>query len=223
MFRLVYLTFLGQSRDHHRWDHAHESPPVMTVPLWTLAALSIGSGFLLEHEGLFAKLVSFESGHGGGHEAAHAPVWLGAAAVAVFAAGLAAAHRLYGRGDLSLAKSLRERFALAADALEARYYFDDFFLWLVSLSDRLAAAMHWFDDQIVDAIFVDGWALVTRAVAEAHRFFDDFVVDGAVDGVGAVTRDGGGVLHRLVRGQVQEYLMYVALAMCLFTIILTTR
>jgi len=42
MFRLWYLTFAGSPRDHHRYDHAHESPPVMYVPLVVLAILAIG-------------------------------------------------------------------------------------------------------------------------------------------------------------------------------------
>jgi len=41
MFRLVILTFHGEPRDHHKYDHAHESPKLMVVPLIVLASLSI--------------------------------------------------------------------------------------------------------------------------------------------------------------------------------------
>lgn len=41
MFRLVILTFHGEPRDHHKFDHAHESPKVMIAPLMILATLSI--------------------------------------------------------------------------------------------------------------------------------------------------------------------------------------
>ncbi|MDF1613204.1 NADH-quinone oxidoreductase subunit L [Stygiobacter electus] len=41
MFRLVLLTFHGEPRDHHKFDHAHESPKLMVVPLIILATLSI--------------------------------------------------------------------------------------------------------------------------------------------------------------------------------------
>ncbi len=41
MFRLVILTFHGEPRDHHKYDHAHESPKVMIAPLVVLATLSI--------------------------------------------------------------------------------------------------------------------------------------------------------------------------------------
>jgi len=41
MFRLVILTFHGEPRDHHKFEHAHESPFVMSAPLVVLAVLSI--------------------------------------------------------------------------------------------------------------------------------------------------------------------------------------
>ena len=42
MFRLWYMTFAGPPRDKHRYDHAHESPPVMYVPLVILAIFAVG-------------------------------------------------------------------------------------------------------------------------------------------------------------------------------------
>lgn len=41
MFRLVIITFHGEPKDHHKYEHAHESPWVMVGPLVVLAALSI--------------------------------------------------------------------------------------------------------------------------------------------------------------------------------------
>ncbi len=41
MFRLVFLTFHGEPRNQHKYDHAHESPALMTAPLITLAILSV--------------------------------------------------------------------------------------------------------------------------------------------------------------------------------------
>lgn len=41
MFRLVILTFHGEPRDYHKYEHAHESPFVMVTPLIVLATLSI--------------------------------------------------------------------------------------------------------------------------------------------------------------------------------------
>ena len=41
MFRLIILTFHGKPRDQHKFEHAHESPFVMAMPLVVLASLSI--------------------------------------------------------------------------------------------------------------------------------------------------------------------------------------
>ncbi|MFN3873056.1 MAG: NADH-quinone oxidoreductase subunit L [Ignavibacterium sp.] len=41
MFRLIIITFHGDPKDHHKYEHAHESPFVMVMPLVVLAALSI--------------------------------------------------------------------------------------------------------------------------------------------------------------------------------------
>ena len=49
-WRLIFLTFHGKTRaDHHTFDHAHESPKVMLIPL---LVLSIGAIFI---GGVFSK------------------------------------------------------------------------------------------------------------------------------------------------------------------------
>jgi NADH-quinone oxidoreductase subunit L len=53
MFRLVIRTFLGEPVDHHKFDHAHESPPNMWVPLVVLAGLS----FSFWYSGWFGNLI----------------------------------------------------------------------------------------------------------------------------------------------------------------------
>jgi len=45
MWRLMALTFWGKPRDHHAYDHAHESPLSMTLPLMVLAAGALFWGF----------------------------------------------------------------------------------------------------------------------------------------------------------------------------------
>ncbi len=42
MFRLWFMTFTGEPRDHHTYEHAHESPAVMWVPLVILSVLAFG-------------------------------------------------------------------------------------------------------------------------------------------------------------------------------------
>ncbi|MFO0903473.1 MAG: proton-conducting transporter membrane subunit [Pirellulales bacterium] len=41
MFRMWYMTFVGQPRNQERYDHAHESPPVMYLPLVVLSVFAV--------------------------------------------------------------------------------------------------------------------------------------------------------------------------------------
>jgi NADH-quinone oxidoreductase subunit L len=41
MFRLIILTFHGEPKDHHKFEHAHESPFAMVMPLVVLSMLSV--------------------------------------------------------------------------------------------------------------------------------------------------------------------------------------
>ena len=41
MFRLWYLTFAGEPRDVQRFEHAHESPPAMYLPLVILSVMAV--------------------------------------------------------------------------------------------------------------------------------------------------------------------------------------
>ena len=45
MGREVFVVFFGKPRDHHAYDHAHESPAVMTLPLVFLCVLSVIAGW----------------------------------------------------------------------------------------------------------------------------------------------------------------------------------
>ncbi len=92
MFRMVILTFFGTPRDHHKFDHAHESPANMTIPLIVLATLSFAFWF----EPWFGKLVvkpasavAAQAAHAApaaAHEAVPAPAHEGAPAAAMEAA-----------------------------------------------------------------------------------------------------------------------------------------
>jgi NADH-quinone oxidoreductase subunit L len=45
MYRMWFMTFTGKPRDEHVYEHAHESPPTMTLPLVLLALGSIFVGW----------------------------------------------------------------------------------------------------------------------------------------------------------------------------------
>ncbi|MFO1140435.1 MAG: NADH-quinone oxidoreductase subunit L [Paracoccus sp. (in: a-proteobacteria)] len=73
-WRLIFLTFYGKPRgDHHAHDHAHESPPVMTIPLGILAIGAIFAGMVWYGPffGSHDKVVEFFN-IPGGHETSQA-------------------------------------------------------------------------------------------------------------------------------------------------------
>ncbi|MBI1925228.1 hypothetical protein HYR99_13380 [Candidatus Poribacteria bacterium] len=69
MFRLIFMTFTGQTRNQEMYDHAHESPNSMAIPLIILAILS----FPIVNKWSFESYVKApEQPHGG--MSAHAPL-----------------------------------------------------------------------------------------------------------------------------------------------------
>jgi NADH-quinone oxidoreductase subunit L len=235
MFRLIFLTFTGDERDHEKYHHAHESPLLMTAPLMLLGVLSVVSGMLLMKGGFFEHLVSFpmpEAGHAaaaaahGAEGAAHGahPQHLGLYVTALVLCSIALSWFFYGRRDFSVVEGLKAKLSIPFSILENRYGFDQLFLGLVALSDRLAKVAFWFDSNVLDQIFIDGWALVSRILSEISNVFDALFVDRTVDGFGGLSVDLGVGLRSLVtNGQVQEYLMYIAIAFSLFTTLILSR
>jgi len=119
MFRLVFLTFHGAPADSHRYEHAHESPAVMALPLMVLATVAIFGGGTLNplphNEDLwFNRMVhqpasaaalglGLASAHGGSAaagEAAHGEVAGGEAAHGQAAHG-EAAHGEVAHGEVA--------------------------------------------------------------------------------------------------------------------------
>jgi NADH-quinone oxidoreductase subunit L len=223
MFRLIFLTFLGTPRNHDKHHHAHESAPMMTGPLIILAVLSVASGFLLEHNHLFEHLVYFDMPQAPG-EARHPPQFMGLWVTVLVAGSIAFSWTLYRGPDFALVDSLKRRFTPLFNLLEARYGFDDFYLALVSFCDKLSRLVFWFDSAVIDRIFVDGWGLLMRIFAEISHLFDVLLVDRTVDGFGGLSMDAGVGLRSLVsKGQVQEYLMYIAITVSLFATLILSR
>ena len=51
-WRLIFMTFHGEPHDRHHWRDAHESPPVMLIPLAVLALGAVLAGFAV-HRHIF--------------------------------------------------------------------------------------------------------------------------------------------------------------------------
>ncbi|MFL5246785.1 MAG: NADH-quinone oxidoreductase subunit L, partial [Myxococcales bacterium] len=202
MWRCYLLTFHGEYRGPTD-VHPHESPGVMTIPLWVLAALSVVALVIVlpihdfawswEHftEGLFAH-------PRGGAPAEHLPavVTFGIAVVIAWA-GFAVAWSLYKparniAGDAAFERAVPR----VRRALVEKLYVDDAYEWLfVKPLWRLARGL-WrvFDAAIIDGVFVNGSAQLVAAVGALARRFQN----GNVQRYAAVTAVGVAALVYLL-------------------------
>ncbi len=176
MWRLMFLTFYGASRvEPHAAAHVHESPATMTAPLAVLAAGSVLAGWIgvpklwsafpevfrsFEHwlEPVFAATAAHAEAH---HDTSIEWLLMGAS-VAVAVGGILLARYLY---------LLRPA---ASDSIQAA-------------SGGLYRTLlnKWYVDELYDFLFVNG---LCKGGGRLLGRFDGRVVDGGVNGAGALTR-----------------------------------
>ena len=159
------VAFLGKPAEHL---HAHESPPIMLVPLAVLALLSIVGGYL----GLPAFLGAH---HGEFHMA------IAATSLVVVAAGIGLGIALYRIGTLS-PKAIAARALPVYDTLTHRYYFDEFYTWYVERVQQrvIAGACALFERFIIIGLAVNGVAWLTKTAGRIIRHCQTGLVQGYV-------------------------------------------
>lgn len=200
MFRLVILTFHGKPRNQHKYDHAHETPFVMTMPLVVLSALSIffwytpnpvspddgwftGSWVHTPHTVVpatasFDFMISKESSElessGENHEVVtHSEEYMHAMHSAHYPA-MILSILLAGLGIL-FAFLIYQWKKISADKLAES--FDKLKLYKGSLHK-------WYIDEIYGASFIGG----TLKLSSILSWFDKWIIDGIVNGSAALTR-----------------------------------
>jgi NADH-quinone oxidoreductase subunit L len=209
MFRLMGMTFWGSFRGPKEiWDKIHESPAVMTVPLVLLAIPSMLLGLFLGLPYGASRITEWlapvfeESEHILHGEEAAVPFALfgidGAlilASVAISVIGLVIAWRLFGveLGPIRMPQRperVRELTARAPFFYRAslnKWWFDDLnHLLFMVIGGRVAAALWWFDRE---------------------------VVDGMVNAIGTGTIDAGRGLGQIQTGRVQNYALGIAIGL----------
>ncbi|HEX9849966.1 NADH-quinone oxidoreductase subunit L [Candidatus Deferrimicrobium sp.] len=207
MFRLVILTFFGAPKDHHRFDHAHESPPSMWVPLVVLAGLS----FSFWYSGWFGTLVQKPKSVANlagisapakvaamEHAAVMAPAPHGEAASAPAEAPHAAGPAVHGETHEGAAHDAEHDAHIAHTAHAYAMYSSvavgtlGIFLAFVVYSfgwinpDRVMNALKplhtflqnkWYFDELYEATVING----SKALSRGLGWFDLHVVDGLVN------------------------------------------
>jgi len=178
MFRLWYMTFMGESRNSE--VHPHESPWSMLGPLVILALLSIGGGWIgIER---FSEFLTPATGARLAESATpHLEFYLTAAAVAVALLGWLIAYRFYGQKT--------NRPAELAHAVPGAY--------------KLLANKYYVDE-IYDAAIIQPIKVGSRE--GLWKIVDAGVIDGVlVHGVGAVVKKLGAIFRYMQIGFVRGY------------------
>jgi NADH-quinone oxidoreductase subunit L len=139
VIRMVIIVFLGNPRSDSARE-GRESPPVMTFPLIVLAILATLGGF-----GFFAQ--NFLTLPTGNEAAGFVPVL----AIVALILGGGLAFALY-RG--------RSTEAVNVQLLRGKFYFDEFYSWLIYWTQELLARV---------SAFVDRWIIDAGAVGGASR------------------------------------------------------
>ncbi|MEC9011992.1 MAG: NADH-quinone oxidoreductase subunit L [SAR324 cluster bacterium] len=194
MFRMIYLTFHGESRvDSHAAEHLDESPFSMTIPLMILAALAVTGGFFgvphvfhvipngMENlfQGFFAKIPS-------GHGTVSTEWTLMAFSVAFALLAWFFASRLYHSG-FDLASGLRSKWES---------------LYQLSLNK-------WYVDEVYNTLIIQPGRLFSTHVL--WRLFDQNVIDRAVNTTADVALMVGNSIRPLQNGLTQNYALIFTL------------
>jgi NADH-quinone oxidoreductase subunit L len=234
MFRSYWLTFWTKPRDHHVYEQAHESPATITIPLVVLALLAIVAGFgwsnaflpVESNEAIVRFANSFVEPKPGEEPSKQWELWEHAhhfalyvsLAVCALGIGLSAFCYLTPAGERAR-KAARAAIEPVYRAAKAKYWMDEFIeAFIIRVTSVIALISAGIDRDGLDG-FVDATGTVTAKVSDASGVADVKVVDGVVDGTGAVAWGGGGLFTRWQSGKVRNYLFGAVAVTALFAVV----
>jgi NADH-quinone oxidoreductase subunit L len=224
MARLYFMTFLGEPRDPHVYEHATETGAVMWVPLALLAVPSVIVGYPWSKEEhaipLLERILGFRPPAVPLHYLSEFVHELGGyVALGAVAFGIGLSATFYYFRVLNPADVARQ-FPKLHDFLEHKWYFDELYdAILVRPAMACARFCRGFDWNVLDR-FIDNSAGATVRVSQADGQFDLRVVDGLVNWVSDVVYATGLRLRRIQTGQLRQYILFlVVAAVGLFTLV----
>jgi NADH-quinone oxidoreductase subunit L len=151
-FRMIFIVFHGHARDQEKFDHAHEPPSVMTIPLIILAVGAIFAGFL-NLPGVFGGNLmvshflepSLTEVHP--HTSVFVEIFVVIASIAAFAVGIKLAWTKFGQGATEPEYSGFSRFAYN------KFYVDEAFDRILVQPYRVLGAYIWknIEPNVTDA------------------------------------------------------------------------
>lgn len=175
-WRLIFMTFHGKPRASHEvMHHVHESPPVMLVPLFILAAGALFAGIIFHNpfigEGYAefwkASLFTLPDNHIL-HEIHELPLWVELSPFIAMLIGLALAWKFYIRSPempVNLAAQHRGLYAFLLN----KWYFDELYDFLFVRPAKRLGSFLWKtgDGTIIDGLGPDG--ISARVVDVTNR------------------------------------------------------
>jgi NADH-quinone oxidoreductase subunit L len=161
MTRVVILTFFGEPKDHHVFEHAHESPSAMTAPIALLAVLTaIGGLVIFEGAG---EALGFHSGWLGfvynlaeGPEEFHVVWWLSIFSVVSVSASILAGVWIWG-GEAVPSRRAAAFSPFIYNLLLNRFFIDELYQLVIDkVVLACGQAVAWFDRAVVNDAGVQG-------------------------------------------------------------------
>lgn len=239
--RQIFLTFFGKPRDEHAYDHAHESPMSMWIPLAILAVFTTVLGFWNTP---FAPAFFHFVGEGGALGLAQPfehtefdalavnSIWI---SLGIAFAGLFTAWVIYGfRPVRAGQRDPLARLGIIWRALTNKYWLDELYGYKINLDGTtqpgllirffgaLSRASYWFDRNVVDGLVnLAGW--LGRILARLNGWLDKNIVDGLVNTTGSVTNEIAGWWRLMQTGNVQNYALLAAAGAMAFAILFLLR
>jgi NADH-quinone oxidoreductase subunit L len=222
MFRLWFYTFAGEPRDHHVYEHAHESPWVMTVPLLVLAFFAAfcawggEGGFLYkmistsEPAGVAEGLAADVSGLAlPSHHAIHANhTAAGYLALMIAVLGTVTAYLFYGARTFNPADVKRQLAGLHTFLAE-KWWFDELYDVMFVRPAHIVAKWCAGFDRIVFDGFLHFMARLAVLISQWDRVFDEQIIDGFVNRLADVTFSTGRVFGFLQTGRLRQYVTFI--------------
>jgi NADH-quinone oxidoreductase subunit L len=163
-WRLIFKTFHGAPHDRHHYEHAHESPLVILVPLGILGVGSILAGY--PFKGVFAgdavgtffrQSIHFAEGNTILHDLHHVPAWVVWSPTVMMILGFAIAYQFYiRRPDMPV--RLAEQHPLLYRFLLNKWYFDEVYDFLFVRPAIRIGRLFWKggDGYVIDGFGPDG-------------------------------------------------------------------
>ncbi|MGL5113934.1 MAG: NADH-quinone oxidoreductase subunit L [Beijerinckiaceae bacterium] len=164
-WRLFFLTFMGKTRaDHHTYDHAHESPMVMLVPLFVLAAGAILAGFPLKeafighgHDAFWKGALGYAKENHVMHDFHEVPKWVVFAPLVMMTSGFLLACYMYLYRP-EAPKRLASEFPGIHRFLLNKWYFDELYDLIFVRPAKWVGRFLWKqgDGRVIDGFGPDG-------------------------------------------------------------------